>query len=672
LQIDIAKIEVVRNNLLDKLLEWQAKNPEGLWRSTPDKSPDTYPSYTCSAVAIQALTEANRLEDAHNAATRVDKAFFPDNSIQLLPFEATGAGCHIVNQAWVTFILQETRVRKGKDIWPAIEKLIEQQEDGGFWYLVQGDKNNEINSPVFDAYCIIALAEFIKSQRYDSLIETERITPDQLEMVEKQLVLAIKCLYDSKLSLSERKCYWWPIKHSANSDPNSPNFEVTLLCLHAITKAGRILNENTYVDAANNILNDILKGVRHNNDQLEFDVNGHAVNLYDSFLGGQHNYCFGLYTPICCVTILSYIESELSDKSADLIEVVGFFIGQIINNMPRNSYGKSGVYSRLGSEQISIWATAHAIIVLSRVLKHPELFETPEGMKMADTTLLATPNVQTGDSDENDYSRFNDCILIYCPLQEEREVFQSDNDFKFTRLPGPNNWYEAEYSGVKLLMYQSTQMGRVPAAIDTLTLLNKLGTNKPSLIISTGICGGIESKDVNKGDVIVPKNVIDVACRKIKETPATGKKKKTIATVIRPVPMNLDTRLVDFVGRNFVEIEWQNRILFFLKSENRHRDHPNYSPSVITSDILCSDEVVASEDWANEKLLDVWSDACAVEMEAGGVCAAAKSYGNIPVAVVKGVSDLANILKFDDTWRQVCMYSAIQFIKDYIEEAHSK
>jgi nucleoside phosphorylase len=670
LQIDIAKIEVVRNNLLDKLLEWQAQNPEGLWRSTPDKSPGTNPSYTCSAVAIQALTEANRLDDAHNAAKRVDNAFFPDNSIQLLPFEATGTGYHIVNQAWVTFILQETRVRKGKDIWPAIEKLIDQQEKGGFWYLVSGDKDNEINSPIFDAYCIIALAEFIKSQRCDALIKTEKITPDQLETVKRHLGGAVDWLYDSKLSLSGKSDYWWPIKHSANSDPNSPNFEVTLLCLHAITKAGRVLNKDMYVDAADKILTKVLEGIRHNNDQLEFDINGHAVNLYDSFSGGAHNYSFGLYAPICCVTILSYITSELSDKSTGLNEVVGFFIGQIFNNMPRNSYGKNGVYSRPGSVQISIWATAHAIIVLSRVLKHPGLFKTPEGLKMADTTLLATPIVQTGSLGANDYSRFDDCIAIYCPLREEREVFEHDIDFDFIKLSGLNNWYETEYSDFKLLLYQSDHMGRVPAAIDTLTLLNKLGTNKPNLIISTGICGGIVSKKVTQGDVIVPFNVFDLARRKINETPATGKK-KNITTEFRAEPINLDARLAKFAKSTLKLTEWRYKCSKLLDIKDRAKDHPNYIPKVHTLDILCSDEVVASENWANETLLKVWPNACAVEMEAGGVCAAAKSYGNIPVAVVKGVSDMADILKFDDTWRQVCMYSTIQFIKDYIEEAHS-
>lgn len=61
------------------------------------------------------------------------------------------------------------------------------------------------------------------------------------------------------------------------------------------------------------------------------------------------------------------------------------------------------------------------------------------------------------------------------------------------------------------------------------------------------------------------------------------------------------------------------------------------------------DEVVASHDWVDrirrstEKLLGV-------EMEAGGVCQAADVY-RVPVAMLRAVSDNADPIKTDTTWR---------------------
>jgi len=664
--IDFERIELVRDNLVKVLLSWRNQNDDGLWRSTPDKTSETDPSFTCSSEATQALTEAGQHGEAHISAARIDRAFFPNNSIGHLPFEATGTGTHIVNQAWATFVLQETRVRTGKNIWPAIKKLIEQQENGK-WYLVPNDQKNRVNSPIFSAYCIVALAEFVEFHKRESLLPDERVLDEELVLAEACLVNAVEKLKKTTVTfVDEKNRNWWPIRHNEKGHTQAPNFEVTLLCLHALTKAGRVLKNEFYVIAAKSILDTVLSAVRKKNNTLEFDIEGEPVRLYDRFHGGSHNYHFSLYAPLCCVTILSYIKNELPGKSENLIEVVEFFVKHILNNMPLDSLGTQGVYSSPKDTEISIWATADAVIVLSRVLAHISVLEKTDTAAKIKSSSLTSPSAHTIDLGAGDLSRFDNCVAIYCPLKEEREVFANDSEFNFNKFDRTENWFEGEYLGFKLLMYQSTIMGRVPAAIDTLSLLNRLGSARPELIISTGICGGFKIKKVKQGDIVVPRSVFDIATRRISESLPDGKK-KTISHDFRPKPINLDTRLHEFATSTIDEDNWKYKCSKLLAKKDRRREHPGYAPSIRLNDVLCSDEVVASENWTKEILLNGWEHACAVEMEAGGVCAAARSHNNIPVAVVKGVSDLANAQKGDDKWRAVAMYATIQFVKDYFE-----
>jgi nucleoside phosphorylase len=61
------------------------------------------------------------------------------------------------------------------------------------------------------------------------------------------------------------------------------------------------------------------------------------------------------------------------------------------------------------------------------------------------------------------------------------------------------------------------------------------------------------------------------------------------------------------------------------------------------------DEIVSSEEWVDQ-LCTVEPKLLGVEMEAGGVCAAAASFG-MKVAVLRSISDLSDPAKTDDIWR---------------------
>ena len=74
------------------------------------------------------------------------------------------------------------------------------------------------------------------------------------------------------------------------------------------------------------------------------------------------------------------------------------------------------------------------------------------------------------------------------------------------------------------------------------------------------------------------------------------------------------------------------------------------------------DEVVGSKGWCKE-LLDNNTQLLGVEMEAGGVCAAAKKH-NVDVAVVRGISDHADPSKKDDNWRKISMTTVALLLEE--------
>ncbi|WP_442868286.1 5'-methylthioadenosine/S-adenosylhomocysteine nucleosidase family protein [Bradyrhizobium sp. CCBAU 53415] len=92
--------------------------------------------------------------------------------------------------------------------------------------------------------------------------------------------------------------------------------------------------------------------------------------------------------------------------------------------------------------------------------------------------------------------------------------------------------------------------------------------------------------------------------------------------------------------------ENRRRLNFFAKVKDRR---PSLHPGPLTS----VDEVVSDSEW-RKKLLAVNDKLLGVEMEAGGVCAAAEKFG-VKVAMLRAVSDNADPSKADDQWRPIGM-----------------
>ena len=99
--------------------------------------------------------------------------------------------------------------------------------------------------------------------------------------------------------------------------------------------------------------------------------------------------------------------------------------------------------------------------------------------------------------------------------------------------------------------------------------------------------------------------------------------------------------------------------------EDHCRRHFNWpkgrTPSLWEGRIASVDEVVASDDH-RKKMIDSVDKLMGVEMEAGGVCAAAKAFG-VPCGVVRVVSDLADPAKADDEWRRIGMKTLAELVK---------
>ena len=119
----------------------------------------------------------------------------------------------------------------------------------------------------------------------------------------------------------------------------------------------------------------------------------------------------------------------------------------------------------------------------------------------------------------------------------------------------------------------------------------------------------------------------------------------------------LDGRLVAYLRSNlFDKSDWAEVAHKFAEWP------PDLRPHIRNYPITSVDEVVTSIDHA-DALRGHYHKLAGVEMEAGGVCAAAKKH-RVPVAAIC-VSDKADPSKTDDVWRPRAMktiLSLLQFI----------
>lgn len=85
-------------------------------------------------------------------------------------------------------------------------------------------------------------------------------------------------------------------------------------------------------------------------------------------------------------------------------------------------------------------------------------------------------------------------------------------------------------------------------------------------------------------------------------------------------------------------------------------------PAIRYGPVASLDEVVADAGFV-DSLFQAWPKLLGIEMESGGVCAAADSF-RIKAAVIRGVSDLADPSKSDNEWRRRAVKTVAHLIEN--------
>lgn len=238
-------------------------------------------------------------------------------------------------------------------------------------------------------------------------------------------------------------------------------------------------------------------------------------------------------------------------------------------------------------------------------------------------------------------------VVLFVALQEELdELAKSLELTKNFAAPAAHG----TIGSVPVSLLCPNEMGRVAAAVEVTTFLERRREKLPKLLLIVGLAGGFQEEGTQPGHIICVDKVIDLAIRKV-----TDEADKGFVTHFRrnDYSMNLGLRKVlhsdAFPKKNWIAV-----------SEEVAEWPDDRRPSLHFGRLASVDEVVASDDW-REKILKSTEKLLGVEMEAGGVCAAAHKYG-VPVSMVRVVSDNADPAKADDNWRKIGMRTVAQLL----------
>jgi nucleoside phosphorylase len=226
-------------------------------------------------------------------------------------------------------------------------------------------------------------------------------------------------------------------------------------------------------------------------------------------------------------------------------------------------------------------------------------------------------------------------IAIFVALEEERRIL-AKSDLKL-RTDLHARHLVGEKDGVTIEVFCANGMGRVAAAVATVKYLHET-TPPPDLLIVAGLAGGFQKAGMTEGAIIIPDQVFDLALRKIKED----------ETEFRPETYRTDSRLKNYILSNaFDSDKWSAAAHSAAEWPDHLRPNIRYDP------LTSVDEVVSSIEHG-DLLRATLPKLAGVEMEAGGVCAAAREF-NVDVSVIRAVSDNADPAKTDSVWRARAM-----------------
>lgn len=237
-------------------------------------------------------------------------------------------------------------------------------------------------------------------------------------------------------------------------------------------------------------------------------------------------------------------------------------------------------------------------------------------------------------------------IAIFVALEEELDVLLGQLGFDRNADGGASG----SIGEIEVDVLCPREMGRVAAAVEMTRYLGRTRT-KPEMVFCIGLAGGFAEAKIDPGTVICCDTVVDLANRKVSDGEdgnANSKFRrrdfdcsKTVYSVAKSADFNID--------------DWENYC-------RKNFDWPEGRvPSLKEGKIASVDEVVASDDHRAKMVANV-DKLLGVEMEAGGVCAAAHKF-NVPASVLRVVSDMADPSKADDRWRSTGMKTLAELVK---------
>lgn len=227
-------------------------------------------------------------------------------------------------------------------------------------------------------------------------------------------------------------------------------------------------------------------------------------------------------------------------------------------------------------------------------------------------------------------------LVLFVALDEELDVLTEQLGFVKSHLTPQA---QGQLGSVKVDVICPKAMGRVPAAVAMAEYLARR-RHAPKLILVVGLAGGFEENHTRVGHTICATEVIDLASRKVQDN-----EEASAATKFRRQDFDLTTALRAVLSSDeFDEDDWS------ADAWKKHDWPKDQRPSLHFGPLASVDEVIASKPW-RERMLGGHDKLLGVEMEAGGVCAAARR-AKVPCSMLRVVSDNADPSKADDQWRK--------------------
>jgi nucleoside phosphorylase len=240
-------------------------------------------------------------------------------------------------------------------------------------------------------------------------------------------------------------------------------------------------------------------------------------------------------------------------------------------------------------------------------------------------------------------------VAVFAALPEEREILA--RELSFSRPGRARELHGILPDGTPAILYGGRLMGRVPAAVETSDLLARY--HGLSVILVVGLAGGFPEKDVRQGHLIVPATIYDLASRRISS--ADGETDSRV----RPQAWAIDQKLGDYLESSIGEE--------CLREACEKYGWPKDRRPVLRvgGAMVCLDEVVADDDF-RRRLQATWGgQLLGIEMESGGVIAAARRFRgfSFPVFQIRAVADTADPAKSDDQWRMLGIQTICSIVR---------